>query len=670
MDKIETLRKELEAARKRLVSKGCKYDPKESNLMDIKPFEIAYQKAIEDTFPGYIWWELTHYWDIFDAMASGDYNDETIIDGIISHIDQDALSESLKTLDNGAKVEDGHTLDEYKAKFGAYYDKGELWDFSEDDFLDGAIDIDPLMTYWKIVDEDGDTRYYETREIEESACRNCLDDEDKKAGKTLTEGTSNFPTYDNFPLCVFYTVDEALDIIEAQDGYPNQEDYVNKDGEYDNVAYQDAVDSFQQRWFDENKICVLEYEEVDSLRDALDDFNSETFDIVHYNEIEDREGLDEDLSYLEDIKLGLEPGHYSGTYIDIKNEDYLDYMTRDFANEQIDRINTFLDKIVKEYHLTKLGLSYRFSNGETGFHLIDEAKKGKKDRARMIGNPEAEQTFFNVANGTCTACALHEAAEKTDEELFDELLALLEFDLVKYPDGWGVHDQQGVNLGGIEGDRFDNAKDIIDRLEIYIYDYLIDNGYEFGIPELDDEWDTVNDASQALRALGKYKDQLGDYSYLYDWFDFMINRSEGVDLEKCHHEEDDTAYGDSNEVEDYFKSVGCYGFDGDGTFTKGKGAYCIATEDGHIVHSLNKDVLDEIKSGLSKDGLSQFDTFGGYYEIEFSGDCNWEEACPHILDGISRGELKGTFDVSKEGIKESKEGKTISLSTIKSHKRK
>ena len=32
------------------------------------------------------------------------------------------------------------------------------------------------------------------------------------------------------------------------------------------------------------------------------------------------------------------------------------------------------------------------------------------------------------------------------EELFDELLDLIEFRLIKYPDGWGLLDRQGANM--------------------------------------------------------------------------------------------------------------------------------------------------------------------------------------------------------------------------------
>lgn len=51
------------------------------------------------------------------------------------------------------------------------------------------------------------------------------------------------------------------------------------------------------------------------------------------------------------------------------------------------------------------------------------------------------------------------------ETAFAEMLDTMEFSLVKYEDGsFGLHDYTGANLGNIEGDRFDNATEIIDRL--------------------------------------------------------------------------------------------------------------------------------------------------------------------------------------------------------------
>lgn len=57
------------------------------------------------------------------------------------------------------KIECGKTIEEYMAKFGEAYERGELWDFSAEDVSGGAIDLDPDTVYWEI-----DGRVYETTE--------------------------------------------------------------------------------------------------------------------------------------------------------------------------------------------------------------------------------------------------------------------------------------------------------------------------------------------------------------------------------------------------------------------------------------------------------------------------------------------------------------------------
>ena len=54
--------------------------------------------------------------------------------------------------------------------------------------------------------------------------------------------------------------------------------------------------------------------------------------------------------------------------------------------------------------------------------------------------------------------------QNTWEILFDQFLNTIEFRLVKYPDGWGLVDKQGANLGEIESDRFDGAAMILDQI--------------------------------------------------------------------------------------------------------------------------------------------------------------------------------------------------------------
>ena len=71
------------------------------------------------------------------------------------------------------------------------------------------------------------------------------------------------------------------------------------------------------------------------------------------------------------------------------------------------------------------------------------------------------------------------------EKLLDEFLDLTEFRLVRHQNDydeysdeyghWSLIDSQEANLGDIENDRFKNAAQILDRMDIYIHDYIIED---------------------------------------------------------------------------------------------------------------------------------------------------------------------------------------------------
>ena len=114
------------------------------------------------------------------------------------------------------------------------------------------------------------------------------------------------------------------------------------------------------------------------------------------------------------------------------------------------------------------------------------------------------------------------------EHLFDQFLETIDFRLVKYPDGWGLIDQQRANLGNIESDRFRNASTIIDRLDIYIKDYFADEIQE-GMDGCEtEEW---SDLLQEARTTMQSKD-LEDYRYGLDVLDMVCNHPQTATLPK------------------------------------------------------------------------------------------------------------------------------------------
>ena len=117
--------------------------------------------------------------------------------------------------------------------------------------------------------------------------------------------------------------------------------------------------------------------------------------------------------------------------------------------------------------------------------------------------------------------------KNTYEKLFDEFLNLTEFRLLKHKDGtFSLEDQQCANLGDIEDDRFTSASEILDRMDIYIQDYLISD-----IEEALDEKSIEIDC--AWGEYGKYRDVIPDYKFDFDLLDMIINHPDKVDLNNC-----------------------------------------------------------------------------------------------------------------------------------------
>ena len=162
--------------------------------------------------------------------------------------------------------------------------------------------------------------------------------------KKLTEGTSNFWSMDKFPLLIFgYYPDVEEEVYRnAEKSLPD-----DFDGEIS------ETEEYKNEW-DKINYCVLDEEEVRELKSDLDDFNYKMYYDDRYDTYED-----------EEVKLEIKPGYYEANQIYVPDEKYL-------SDWQIDEINKFLKEIKNKYGLTALEVSYRFSNGETGYNIVKE----------------------------------------------------------------------------------------------------------------------------------------------------------------------------------------------------------------------------------------------------------------------------------------------------------
>ena len=117
--------------------------------------------------------------------------------------------------------------------------------------------------------------------------------------------------------------------------------------------------------------------------------------------------------------------------------------------------------------------------------------------------------------------------KNTYEKLFDDFLNITEFLLLKHKDGtFSLEDRQRANLGNIEDDRFETASEVLDRMDVYIQDYLvvdIEDALDEESIAIDCDWEEY----------GKYRDLIPDYRFDFDLLDMIVNHSNEVDLNNC-----------------------------------------------------------------------------------------------------------------------------------------
>lgn len=119
------------------------------------------------------------------------------------------------------------------------------------------------------------------------------------------------------------------------------------------------------------------------------------------------------------------------------------------------------------------------------------------------------------------------------EKLFDEFLDLTEFTLIKHQKDWSLIDNQGGNIGDIEGDRFTSAMQILDRMDSYIEDYIAEpleqELFNKGIKT--EENDSLNDFLF-------FRKDLPDNQWDFDVIDMICNHFEEINLKNCNYKEE------------------------------------------------------------------------------------------------------------------------------------
>ena len=124
--------------------------------------------------------------------------------------------------------------------------------------------------------------------------------------------------------------------------------------------------------------------------------------------------------------------------------------------------------------------------------------------------------------------------QNTWEKLFDEFMDLIEMGLVKTNEGYfHLRDYTGANLANIESEEFDNAQWLFERLDNYIYDYIV-HSLEECLEEKGYNIDYGN--YQDLINYCQYK--LPDNKWDLDVLDMICNHFKDIDLNNCTYEEE------------------------------------------------------------------------------------------------------------------------------------
>ena len=128
--------------------------------------------------------------------------------------------------------------------------------------------------------------------------------------------------------------------------------------------------------------------------------------------------------------------------------------------------------------------------------------------------------------------------------LFDQFLDLTEFRLVRHQNDyneytdehghWSLIDCQGANLGDINGDRFESGAQILDRMDIYIHDYIIEDIQEC-LEEAGYDYYTGNYQGLIDYCRGKLPESKWDLDVL----DMIVNHPDEINLENCNYEEEE-----------------------------------------------------------------------------------------------------------------------------------
>lgn len=325
---------------------------------------------------------------------------------------------------------------------------------------------------------------------------------ESKEKEPLKENTSNFSSHKYLPLLVFYTEEEAQDIMDYDSNRPTINQFETED------EYYDAVYKFEDNY--KFGVVILGEEDIDLLKSKLDEFNYETKAIAYELDINE-DGYQEygNNMDLEDIQLVIKAGYFVAGQIYCENENYFDNLDPEVKETQLKRFNDFLNDLKKEFGLTEVKVSARFSSGETWYDIV-ENKQNKKSTKKLNESLD-KKALTESANQYHYAKVLKKLAGKT----------INEHDLDKYAQELGI---SGYRLWDILSDLTNDM--YISNGEKYEVEYwrIPEKAYDELPSELKEN--LSEDINDDLTFLAK------DEQEAIDGYDKVINKSKDKNLNK------------------------------------------------------------------------------------------------------------------------------------------
>lgn len=187
--------------------------------------------------------------------------------------------------------------------------------------------------------------WYQSETIEINESKKCSD---KKCHKKLNEGTSNFWSMKDLPLLIFDMYEDAYDYV-----WDITREQLGDDVSDDEI---DQTEEFEKNFDKYYDYCLLDEEEQKSLQQDINEFNEKAKNDAYEDE--------EDYYNNDYPVVEIKPGYYQAAQL------WCD--TKHISDKAVEKVAKFFDEMKKKYGLTQLGVSYRFSNGETGYHKIEE----------------------------------------------------------------------------------------------------------------------------------------------------------------------------------------------------------------------------------------------------------------------------------------------------------